>query len=74
MYLGETGSAFGGGAAELSDRFVASFLWLDKLGVAASQGINVVVRQSLFGGNYGLMRADHKGALVPNPVRFLRIL
>ncbi|XP_059468626.1 heparanase-like [Neocloeon triangulifer] len=78
IWLGETGSAFGGGAPELSDRFVASFLWLDKLGVAASEGIHVVVRQSLYGGHYGLLRTehkgDHKGALIPNPDFWVSIL
>ncbi|XP_065342829.1 heparanase-like [Cloeon dipterum] len=73
VWLGETGTAFGGGAAELSDRFVGSFLWLDKLGVAASEGIKVVIRQSLFGGHYGLIRNDH-GSLVPNPDFWVSIL
>jgi hypothetical protein len=43
---------------------VAGFLWLDKLGVGASQGIDVVVRQSLYGGHYALIKDD----LSPTPV------
>lgn len=59
----ETSTAYGGGAPELSDRFVAGFLWLDKLGYSASAGLNVVTRQSLFGGNYAMISPN----LMPNP-------
>lgn len=55
LWLSETGSAHGGGAKNLSDRFISSFLWLDKLGVSAVRGLDVVVRQSLYGGNYALI-------------------
>ncbi|KAG7200881.1 hypothetical protein KM043_003244 [Ampulex compressa] len=63
MWLSETSSAYGGGAANLSDTFVAGFLWLDKLGYSASAGLNVVTRQSFFGGYYALVGPD----LEPNP-------
>ncbi|KAH0947164.1 hypothetical protein HN011_010484 [Eciton burchellii] len=63
MWLSETSTAFGGGAPELSDRFIAGFLWLDKLGCSASAGLNVVIRQSLFNGNYAMISPD----LMPNP-------
>lgn len=47
----------------MSDRFVAGFLWLDKLGYSASAGLNVVTRQSLFGGDYAMVSPE----LTPNP-------
>ncbi len=38
--------------------------WLDKLGVAAREGVKVVMRQTFYGGNYALLANDMK----PNPV------
>ncbi|XP_067850484.1 heparanase [Heptranchias perlo] len=52
VWLGETSSAFGGGAPDLSDKYVAGFMWLDKLGLSAKLGIDVVIRQALFGAGY----------------------
>ncbi|XP_011863950.1 PREDICTED: heparanase-like [Vollenhovia emeryi] len=63
MWLSETSTAFGGGAPGLSDRFVAGFLWLDKLGCSAKAGVKVVTRQSLFGGDYAMVSPS----LTPNP-------
>ncbi|XP_078066045.1 heparanase isoform X2 [Mustelus asterias] len=52
VWLGETSSAFGGGAPDLSDKYVAGFMWLDKLGLSAKMGIDVVIRQALFGAGF----------------------
>ncbi|KAK5643093.1 hypothetical protein RI129_006938 [Pyrocoelia pectoralis] len=58
MLIGETSSAYGGGAPGLSNTFVATFIWLDKLGMAARNGLDIVVRQTLFRGNYSLLDED----------------
>lgn len=71
FWLGETSSAYGGGVAGLSDRYLAGFMWLDKLGISASLGIGTVVRQDFYGGNYGLI--DTK-TLDPNPDFWLSYL
>ncbi|XP_024154685.1 heparanase [Oryzias melastigma] len=71
VWLGETSSAFGGGAPGLSDSFVAGFMWLDKLGVAARMGLGVVMRQVLVGaGSYHLLDDD----LNPLPDFWLSVL
>ncbi|ESO97017.1 hypothetical protein LOTGIDRAFT_231761 [Lottia gigantea] len=69
-WLGETSSSYGGGAGGISDRYVASFLWLDKLGLSAKMGLQGVMRQSFYGGNYGLIDAN----LDPNPDYWLTVL
>merc|ERR1712176_1089291 len=38
MWLGETASAYGGGARNISDRFVSLFWYADQLGYAALRG------------------------------------
>ncbi|XP_039615623.1 heparanase [Polypterus senegalus] len=59
VWLGETGSAFGGGAPGLSDTYAAGFMWLDKLGLSAKLGIDVVIRQVFVGaGSYHLVDSN----------------
>ncbi|XP_058808410.1 heparanase-like [Phymastichus coffea] len=70
MWISETSSAYGGGAPNLSDRFVASFLWLDKLGYSAKANVQVVIRQTLYGGDYAMVGHD----LHPNPDWWLSVL
>ena len=58
IWMTETASAYGGGACGLSDRFVDGFVWLDKLGMTARMGVDVVARQTLWKGQYGLLDGD----------------
>lgn len=55
LWTGETGSAQCGGQPKISDRFASCFWWADQLGRGASLGQSVMVRQSLIGGEYGLI-------------------
>ncbi|XP_029024210.1 heparanase [Betta splendens] len=71
VWLGETSSACGGGAAGLSDTFVAGFMWLDKLGLGAQLGLDVVMRQVLVGsGSYHMIDEN----LDPLPDYWLSVL
>ncbi|CAH1783335.1 unnamed protein product [Owenia fusiformis] len=63
VWLGETSSAYGGGAPGISDRYVAGFMWLDKLGILARHNYKVAIRWSLIVSNYALLDPD----LNPNP-------
>ncbi|XP_015273404.1 PREDICTED: heparanase [Gekko japonicus] len=71
VWLGETSSAYGGGAPRLSNTYLAGFMWLDKLGLSAKLGIDVVMRQVFFGaGTYHLVDASFE----PLPDYWLSLL
>jgi len=61
VWIGETSSTYGGGS-DIGMSYVAGFLWLDKLGLAAQMNIKVVVRQTLKGGSYSLMDKNYNPA------------
>ncbi|CAL8283870.1 unnamed protein product [Arctogadus glacialis] len=54
VWLGGVGPAWAAGTNNLSDTYAAGFLWLNTLGMAAVQGVDVVLRHSLF--DYGYTR------------------
>ena len=54
----------GSGAPGLSDSFLNGFFWLNKLGLSARMGLDVVVRQSIYKGFYALLDLKTN----PNPV------
>jgi len=63
MWIGETSDSWGSGTPNVSDRYASGFLWLDKLGLSASMGVEVVMRQTFYGYDYSLINKD----LQPNP-------
>lgn len=55
LWTGETGSAQCGGQPKFSDRYASCFWWADQLGLGAINKQKVMIRQSLVGGDYGLI-------------------
>ncbi|KAK2970332.1 hypothetical protein RJ640_003300, partial [Escallonia rubra] len=54
-WVGESGGAYNSGGRHVSDTFINSFWYLDQLGIAAKYNTKVYCRQTLIGGNYGLL-------------------
>src|SRR3569623_3437828 len=53
LWLGETGSTWNNDVN--ADKFIAGFWWIDKLGLSALYGLDVVVRFVFFGGTLTLV-------------------
>ncbi|CAI9754087.1 unnamed protein product [Fraxinus pennsylvanica] len=70
-WVGESGGAYNSGGPHVSDTFVDSFWYLDQLGMAAKYSTKVYCRQTLIGGNYGLLNAS---TFVPNPDYYSALL
>ncbi|PKA46932.1 Heparanase-like protein 2 [Apostasia shenzhenica] len=63
-WVGEAGGAYNSGSLLVSNTFLNSFWYLDQLGMASKYNTKVYCRQTLIGGNYGLL--DTK-TFKPNP-------
>ncbi|EOY21990.1 Glucuronidase 2 isoform 3 [Theobroma cacao] len=70
-WVGESGGAYNSGGPHVSDTFVNSFWYLDQLGMASKYHTKVYCRQTLIGGNYGLLNAT---TYVPNPDYYSALL
>ncbi|KAJ8570759.1 hypothetical protein K7X08_037731 [Anisodus acutangulus] len=70
-WVGESGGVFNSGRNLVSNSFVSSFWYLDQLGMSATFDTKTYCRQTLVGGNYGLLNTttfhpnpDYYGALL----------
>ncbi|XP_051144520.1 heparanase-like protein 2 isoform X2 [Andrographis paniculata] len=63
-WVGEAGGAYNSGGKYVSHTFVNGFWYLDQLGMTARFNHKVFCRQSLIGGNYGLLNTT---SFIPNP-------
>ncbi|TVU09278.1 hypothetical protein EJB05_42739, partial [Eragrostis curvula] len=63
-WVGEAGGAYKGGRHLVTDSFVFNFWFLDQLGMSAKYDTKTYCRQSLIGGNYGLL---NRTTFQPNP-------
>lgn len=70
-WVGEAGGSYNSGRHLVTDAFVSSFWYVDQLGMAASFGTKCHCRQSLIGGNYGLLNTT---TFHPNPDYFSALL
>ncbi|KAL3367699.1 hypothetical protein AABB24_008848 [Solanum stoloniferum] len=63
-WVGESGGAYNSGGKTTSHTFVNGFWYLDQLGMTSTFNHKVYCRQSLIGGNYGLLNTT---SFIPNP-------
>ncbi|KAL4318818.1 hypothetical protein GQ457_18G014750 [Hibiscus cannabinus] len=70
-WVGEAGGAYNSGQNRVSNSFVNSFWYLDQLGMAASYDTKTYCRQTLIGGNYGLLDT---ATFVPHPDYYSALL
>ncbi|OEL36787.1 Heparanase-like protein 3 [Dichanthelium oligosanthes] len=70
-WVGEAGGAFNSGHHLVTDAFVFSFWFLDQLGMSAKYDTKSYCRQSLIGGNYGLLNTT---TFQPNPDYYSALL
>ncbi|XP_042756766.1 heparanase-like protein 3 [Lactuca sativa] len=63
-WVGEAGGAYNSGRNLVTNAFVFGFWYLDQLGMASTYNTTTYCRQTLIGGNYGLLNTT---TFVPNP-------
>ncbi|XP_042516627.1 heparanase-like protein 2 [Macadamia integrifolia] len=64
VWVGESGGAYNSGGKYVSHTFVNSFWYLDQLGMTSTFNHKAFCRQTLIGGNYGLLNTT---TFIPNP-------
>ncbi|KAL2929793.1 Heparanase-like protein 3 [Bienertia sinuspersici] len=70
-WVGEAGGAYNSGHNHVTNAFVFSFWYLDQLGMSAAFDTKTYCRQTLIGGNYGLLNTT---TFVPNPDYYSALL
>ncbi|XP_010533116.1 PREDICTED: heparanase-like protein 3 [Tarenaya hassleriana] len=70
-WVGEAGGAYNSGHNLVSNAFVYSFWYLDQLGMSSLYDTKTYCRQSLVGGNYGLLNTTN---FTPNPDYYSALL
>lgn len=70
-WVGEAGGAYNSGQNHVSNAFLFSFWYLDQLGMASTYDTKTYCRQTLIGGNYGLLNTT---TFVPNPDYYSALL
>ncbi|GLJ53793.1 hypothetical protein SUGI_1148050 [Cryptomeria japonica] len=70
-WVGEAGGAYNSGHNLVTNAFVSSFWYLDQLGMASTYNTKSYCRQTLIGGNYGLLNTT---TYVPNPDYYSALL
>ncbi|XP_020696494.1 heparanase-like protein 1 [Dendrobium catenatum] len=70
-WVGEAGGAYNSGGHLVSNTFLNSFWYLDQLGMASKFNTKTYCRQSLVGGNYGLLDTE---TFIPNPDYYSALL
>ncbi|KAF8400586.1 hypothetical protein HHK36_013885 [Tetracentron sinense] len=70
-WVGEAGGAYNSGHNLVTNAFVFSFWYLDQLGMASAYDTKTYCRQTLIGGNYGLLNTT---TYLPNPDYYSALL
>lgn len=70
-WVGEAGGAYNSGSPLVSNTFLNSIWYLDQLGMASKYNTKAYCRQTLIGGNYGLLDTE---TFIPNPDYYSALL